>query len=118
MDWNEEAEIEPLGEVEQAMLDRQQLVVGPQGCHWIDDSDQYCNKPLARLPSRSPYCEEHLRRRMQVGTDCWRLRAGMLNSHQYILTEMFFRIRVEKFVDTDGKPDQANCSVVSRPVTC
>ena len=62
MDWDEEARIEPLGEVEQAMLDRQQLVVGPQGCHWIDDSDQYCNKPLARLPSRSPYCEEHLRR--------------------------------------------------------
>ncbi len=64
MDWDEEAKIEPLGEVEQAMLDRQQLVVGPQGCHWIDESDQYCNKPLARLPSRSPYCEEHLRRSM------------------------------------------------------
>ncbi len=62
MDWDKEAKIEPLGEVEQAMLDRQQLVVGPQGCHWIDDADQYCNKPLARLPSRSPYCEEHLRR--------------------------------------------------------
>ena len=27
MDWDDEAEIEPLGEIEQAMLDRQQLVV-------------------------------------------------------------------------------------------
>ena len=62
MDWNEEAEIEPLGECEQAMLDRLNLAQGAHGCHWIDDSGQYCNKLLARLPSRSPYCEEHLRR--------------------------------------------------------
>ena len=62
MNWDDEAEIEPLGEVEQAMLARLQLVEGPRGCHWINDDDQHCNKPLARLPSRSPYCEEHLRR--------------------------------------------------------
>ena len=64
MNWDDEAEIEPLGEAEQAMLDRLQLVEGPRGCHWINDDDQHCNKPLARLPSRSPYCEEHLRRSM------------------------------------------------------
>ena len=63
MGWDDEAVFEPLGEIEQAMLDRLQFVEGPQGCHWIDD-DQHCNKPLARLPSRSPYCEEHLRRSM------------------------------------------------------
>ncbi len=62
MNWDDEAEIEPLGATEQAMLDRLQLVEGPRGCHWIDDDDQHCNEPLARLPSRSPYCEEHLRR--------------------------------------------------------
>ncbi len=70
MNWDDEAEIEPLGEIEQAMLDRLKLTEGPQGCHWIDDERQHCNKPLARLPSRSPYCEEHLRRSMsEVG---WR----------------------------------------------
>ncbi len=62
MNWDDEAEIGPLGEVEQAMLDRLKLVEGPRGCHWIDDDDQHCNEPLARLPSRSPYCEKHLRR--------------------------------------------------------
>ena len=62
MNWDEEAEIEPLGEVEQAMLDRLKLVEEPRGCHWIDDDAQHCSKPLARLRSRSPYCEEHLRR--------------------------------------------------------
>ena len=70
MNWDDEAEIEPLGEIEQAMLDRLQLVEGPQGCHWIDDESRHCNKPLARLPSRSPYCEEHLRKSLtEVG---WR----------------------------------------------
>ena len=54
--------LEPLGAVEQAMLDDWLNVKGPQGCHWIDDAHQYCNKPLAQLPSRSAYCEEHLRR--------------------------------------------------------
>ena len=62
MNWDDEAEFEPLSEYEQAMLDRLQLAEGPRGCHWIDDDNQHCNKPLARLPSRSPYCEDHLRR--------------------------------------------------------
>ncbi len=53
---------EPLGEVEQALLNGWLNVEGPKGCHWIDDDAQHCNKPLARLRSRSPYCEEHLRR--------------------------------------------------------
>ena len=62
MDWDDEAAFEPLGEFEQALLDRLHLVVEPQGCRWIDDADQHCSQPLARLRSRSPYCEEHLRR--------------------------------------------------------
>ena len=62
MDWDNEAAFEPLGEFEQALLDRLHLVVEPQGCRWIDDVDQHCSQPLARLGSRSPYCEEHLRR--------------------------------------------------------
>ena len=53
---------EPLCEVEQAMIDGLQRAEWPQGCHWIDDEAQHCNKPLAQLPSRSPYWEEHLRR--------------------------------------------------------
>ena len=55
-------DFEPLGEVEQALLDGWLKVEGPRGCHWIDDAGQYCNEPLSQLPSRSPYCEEHLRR--------------------------------------------------------
>ncbi len=70
MNWDEEAAFEPLGEVEQAMLDRQQLVIGLQGCRWIDDSDQHCGQPLAQLRSRSPYCEEHLRRSLKEAS--WR----------------------------------------------
>ena len=80
MNWDDEAGFEPLGEIEQAMLDRLQLVEGPRGCHWIDGDAQHCNKPLARLPSRSPYCEEHLRQSLtekgwqrmleRVGRDC------------------------------------------------
>ncbi len=62
MNWDDEAEFEPLGEYQQDMLDRLKLLAGPRGCHWIGDDAQHCNKPLARLPSRSPYCEEHLRR--------------------------------------------------------
>ena len=58
----EDDEIEPLGEVEQALVDGWLKVEGPWGCHWIDDAGQYCNEPLSLLPSRSPYCEEHLRR--------------------------------------------------------
>ena len=54
--------LEPLGAVEQAMLDDWLKVKGPQGCHWINDAQQYCNRPLAQLPSRSSYCEEHLQR--------------------------------------------------------
>ncbi len=59
MNWDDEAEFDPLGVYEQDSL---KLLEGPRGCHWIDDDTQYCNKPLAQLPSRSPYCEEHLRR--------------------------------------------------------
>ncbi len=61
MDWDDEAAFEPLGEFEQALLDRLHLVVEPQGCRWIDDADQHCSQPLNRIRSRSPYCEEHLR---------------------------------------------------------
>ncbi len=56
--------MEPLDEVEQAMLDRLRMIEGPQGCHWVDDVGQYCNNSLAQLPSRLSYCEEHLRRSM------------------------------------------------------
>ena len=52
--------MEPLDEIEQAMLDRLRMIEGPQGCHWVDDVGQYCNKSLAQLPSRLSYCEEHL----------------------------------------------------------
>ncbi len=55
-------DIEPLGEVEQALLDSWLKIEGPRGCHWIDDPGQYCNEPLSQLQSRSYYCEEHLRR--------------------------------------------------------
>ncbi len=58
----EEDEFEPLGEVEQALLDGWLKIQEPWGCHWIDDAGQYCNEPLSQLPSRHPYCEEHLRR--------------------------------------------------------
>ena len=57
-----EEDFEPLGAVEQAWLDAWRKVEGPQGCHWIDDASQYCNKPRTQLRSRHPYCEEHLRR--------------------------------------------------------
>ncbi len=57
-----EEDLEPLGAVEQALLDSWLKVEGPHGCHWIDDAGQYCNKPRTRLRSRHPYCEEHLRR--------------------------------------------------------
>ena len=60
MDLDEEG-FEPLGEVEQAMLDDLRLAEGPRGCPWVDDEGQYCNKPRANLPSRLSYCEEHLR---------------------------------------------------------
>lgn len=53
---------EPLGEVEQALLNGWLNVEGPKGCQWINDANQHCSQPLARLSSRSPYCEEHLRR--------------------------------------------------------
>ncbi len=59
---SDEEGLEPLGEIEQAMLDDLRQIAGPQGCHWIEDEGQYCNIPLANLPSRQPYCEEHLRR--------------------------------------------------------
>ncbi len=59
---SDEEGLEPLGEIEQAMLDDLRQIAGPQGCHWIEDAGQYCNIPLANLPSRQPYCEEHLRR--------------------------------------------------------
>ena len=55
-------DMEPLGEVEQAMLDGLLGIKMPQGCHWIEDAGQYCDKPLAQLSSRLSYCEEHLRR--------------------------------------------------------
>ncbi len=55
-------EFEPLDAVEQAMLEGWRKIEGPQGCHWIDDARQYCNRPLAQMASRVSYCEEHLRR--------------------------------------------------------
>ncbi len=75
----DDEDIEPLDVVEQAMLDGWRKIQGPQGCHWIDDVGQHCNKPLAQLPSRSPYCEEHLRRSLTEAG--WRrvlVRAGRL----------------------------------------
>ncbi len=75
----EDNDIEPLGAVEQALLDGWLKNEGPRGCHWIDDAGQYCNDPLAHLPSRSPYCEEHLRRSLTEAG--WRrvlVRAGRL----------------------------------------
>jgi hypothetical protein len=68
MNWDDEAEFDPLGVYEQDSL---KLLEGPRGCHWIDDDAQHCNKPLAQLPSRSPYCEEHLRRRLQEARSMW-----------------------------------------------
>ena len=53
---------EPLGEVEQALLDGWLKVEGPKGCHWLDDAGQCCSKPLAQMAARVSYCEEHLRR--------------------------------------------------------
>ena len=61
MNWDG-VDMEPLGAVEQAMLDGWRQIEGPQGCHWIEDAGRYCNNPLAQMASRSPYCEEHLRR--------------------------------------------------------
>ena len=58
----DDEDIEPLGVVEQALLDGWLKVKERRGCHWIDDAGQYCNKSLTQLSSRSPYCEEHLRR--------------------------------------------------------
>ncbi len=55
-------ELEPLGAVEQAMLDDWLKIKGPEGCNWVVDAGGYCNKPLAQLTSRLSYCEEHLRR--------------------------------------------------------
>ena len=73
----EDDEIEPLGEVEQALLDGWLKIEGPWGCHWIDDAGQYCNEPLSQLPSRSPYCEEHLRRSLtEAGWQRVLVRAG------------------------------------------
>ena len=51
----------PLGEHEQAILDRLQMVEGPKGCQWSDDEAQHCNQPITPIRSRSSYCEEHLR---------------------------------------------------------
>ncbi len=75
---NREADvIEPLGEVEQALLDGWLKIEGPWGCHWIDDAGRYCNEPLSQLPSRSPYCEEHLRRSLtEAGWQRVLVRAG------------------------------------------
>ena len=59
----EDDDFEPLGEVEQFLLDGWLAVNAPQGCRWIDDADQSCGQPLSQLPSQlRSYCEEHLRR--------------------------------------------------------
>ncbi len=58
----EDDDIEPLGAVEQALLDGWLKIEGPRRCHWIDDAGQYCNKPRSQLQFRNFYCEEHLRR--------------------------------------------------------
>ncbi len=75
----EDDEFEPLGEVEQALLDGWLKVEGPRGCHWIHDAGQYCNEPLAQLHSRYPYCEEHLRLSLtEAGWQRTLVRAGRL----------------------------------------
>ena len=53
---------EPLGEVEQALLDAWLEVEETKGCHWLDDEGQNCSRPLAQMSSRVSYCEDHLRR--------------------------------------------------------
>ncbi len=47
----EDDDIEPLGAVEQALLDGWLKIEGRRG-----------NEPLSQLQSQYPYCEEHLRR--------------------------------------------------------
>ena len=75
----EDDDIEPLGEVEQALLDGWLKVEGPRGCHWILDAGQYCNEPLSLLHSRCPYCEEHLRLSLtEAGWPRALVRAGRL----------------------------------------
>ncbi len=59
---SDEEGLEPLGEIEQAMLDDLRQIAGPQGCHWIDDAGRFCDIPRSKMPSSFPYCEEHLRR--------------------------------------------------------
>ena len=58
----EDDNFEPLGEVEQALLDAWLKVEETKGCNWLDDEGQNCSKPLAQMSSRVSYCEEHLRR--------------------------------------------------------
>ena len=58
----EDDDIEPLGAVEQALLDGWLMIEVPRRCHWIDDAGQYCNEPRSQLQIRNFYCEEHLRR--------------------------------------------------------
>ncbi len=75
----EDDDFEPLGEVEQALLDGWLNIEGPRGCYWIDDAGQYCNEPLALLHSRYPYCEEHLRLSLtEAGWQRTLVRAGRL----------------------------------------
>ncbi len=57
-----EEDFEPLGAVEQALLDSWLKIERQRDCHWIDDAGRYCNEPLSQLQSQYPYCEEHLRR--------------------------------------------------------
>ena len=75
----EEDDIEPLGAVEQALLDGWLKIEGPRRCHWIDDAGQYCIEPRSRLQFLIFYCEKHLRRSLTEAG--WRrvlVRAGKI----------------------------------------
>ncbi len=64
----EDDDIEPLGAVEQALLDG-----------WLKIEGRLGNEPLSQLQSQYPYCEEHLRRSLTEAG--WRrvlVRAGRL----------------------------------------
>ncbi len=57
----DDEDIEPLGAVEQALLDGWLKIKEPRGCHWIVDVGQYCNKPLAQPTGLDPGITMHSR---------------------------------------------------------
>lgn len=73
-------EFEPLGAIEQFLLDQWRALDAPQGCRWIDNNGKPCGQPLTSLPTRQPYCEQHLRRSLRTGSWSQLLaRAGLVS---------------------------------------